>query len=615
MINFTNSLNDIDPDTNFLNFEQSNSSCKYQTLQEFTTNFLSNENFYNFFLINFNIRSFPRNHDHLEAFLDCLPKFPDVLVLTETWNSSQNLNLCKISNFEGTHVYRSGTQRSGGVSIFISNQYKFEQIPSLCFVNEVMEVCAVSVKMGNNPIVILGIYRPCSGDESSFLSSLEDLLQSSFIRNKGVILSGDMNIDLNSINSVFQNNYVSLLNSHMFLPAITKPTRFPLGDQNHTPSNLDHIFYNQLLPFQSGIIYQDITDHLPTYINIKLGNIIKNEFKKIEFRPFSLSNFNSLTSKISSTNWNFLFTSGDVHSAFQLFTDTINKLYCECFPLKIKYLSTKRLSKPWLSSHILYQIKLKSLYFKQFKSGLISKNVNDKFKYKVQKLVTNAKNNFIAKKFEDSKNDMRKTWEVLNKLAGRKVTANEIDELLYKGVTVSNDQDIANNFNDHFCNIAGMLEEKLPRNDLSPTMFANSRNSSSFFLFPVDENECEKIINKLKPTKNSINMIPVKIFISLREYLKFPLTKLINMSFEKSTFPISLKSARLTPVFKKGEKILPENYRPIASLPFLSKVLEKCMINRIIKFYDRTKFFSKFQFGFRKGFSTVHALTELTENI
>ena len=62
--------------------------------------------------------------------------------------------------------------------------------------------------------------------------------------------------------------------------------------------------------------------------------------------------------------------------------------------------------------------------------------------------------------------------------------------------------------------------------------------------------------------------MPVKIFKQISHIVAPQLCSLINRSFCEGIFPDALKIARITPVFKKGVKSDPSNYRPIASLPF-----------------------------------------------
>ena len=73
--------------------------------------------------------------------------------------------------------------------------------------------------------------------------------------------------------------------------------------------------------------------------------------------------------------------------------------------------------------------------------------------------------------------------------------------------------------------------------------------------------------------------------------------------------------ARITQIFKSGGSADPSNYRPISSLHFLSKVIEKIFSNRLTCFFDKFSLFTASQFGFRKFCSTVHALTDLTNGI
>ena len=72
-----------------------------------------------------------------------------------------------------------------------------------------------------------------------------------------------------------------------------------------------------------------------------------------------------------------------------------------------------------------------------------------------------------------------------------------------------------------------------------------------------------------------------------------------------------LKHADVTPLHKKCNKSLKENYRPVSILPILSKVFETSMFKQLPRFFD--DIFSKYQYGFRKGFSTQQCLLALLE--
>ena len=78
-----------------------------------------------------------------------------------------------------------------------------------------------------------------------------------------------------------------------------------------------------------------------------------------------------------------------------------------------------------------------------------------------------------------------------------------------------------------------------------------------------------------------------------------------------STFPEILKHADITPLYKKDKKDNKRNYRPVSILPNLSKIFEKCMFEQMSQFFENI--FSKYQCGFRKGFSTQQCLLAMLE--
>ena len=97
--------------------------------------------------------------------------------------------------------------------------------------------------------------------------------------------------------------------------------------------------------------------------------------------------------------------------------------------------------------------------------------------------------------------------------------------------------------------------------------------------------------------------------------LPMPLTQLCNLSISSGRFPNTCKIAELKPLFKKGSKMDPKNYRPISLLPPMSKVLERIVYEQTIQFLDKHNILYKFQSGFRKNHSTDFCLSYLTDKI
>ena len=72
------------------------------------------------------------------------------------------------------------------------------------------------------------------------------------------------------------------------------------------------------------------------------------------------------------------------------------------------------------------------------------------------------------------------------------------------------------------------------------------------------------------------------------------------------------KIARVIPIYKRGNSIMLNNYRPVSVLALLSKIFERIMYNRLIEFINKLY---KYQFGFRGGMGTNTAKTILIDKI
>ena len=105
--------------------------------------------------------------------------------------------------------------------------------------------------------------------------------------------------------------------------------------------------------------------------------------------------------------------------------------------------------------------------------------------------------------------------------------------------------------------------------------------------------------NPTKLIKDNADIFAEFIFISL------------NKCIEQSVFPSKLKLANITPAHKKNSKSSKENDRLVSILSNISKVHEKFMFKKMSEYFE--SFLSKYQCGFRKGYSAQHHLLPMLQ--
>ena len=79
-------------------------------------------------------------------------------------------------------------------------------------------------------------------------------------------------------------------------------------------------------------------------------------------------------------------------------------------------------------------------------------------------------------------------------------------------------------------------------------------------------------------------------------------------------FPDDWKLAKVTPIFKQGDRSDMDNYRPISVISAIAKVFERIVYNQLSSYLSENNILSQHQSGFRSFHSTVTALLEATDN-
>ena len=478
---------------------------EYYSISSFMSIFRRNTN--HFSLCNYNIRSFNANFDEFSVFLKALEYDFDLLTLTETRFAGG----CgfDIDNYKGWHCMRA-LGGGGGVSIYCNSSLSSNQLTDLSFIDDSIEVCVVNMKVSNREFIIITIYRPPNGSLDAFMEFLLVILNDTRVKNNEVILTGDLNINLIDYENSNRNvkNFIYHMISLNYLPLITRPTRFPDGNQNGKPSLLDHIWYNRIYNVETGIILCSATDHLPSFVILKDVNLSRNNVVNVSFRDHSEVNLNKFQLQCRDFNW--VFPTNSVNDNTKYFIERLRSIYFNCCPLKTKNVSLKRLSKPWISSALFASIKMKSTYFKMLKLNRISLSFYNRYKNILTTTIRKAKRDYYRVAFDERRKDVKSTWKLLNKLILYKKPNEKVSSISADGRVTEDPSEIAELFNEYFSTVATTLESAIPLPNRDPTTNINF-NEKSIYFYPVDSADVIKIVRKLKNSYHGLYDVPCKI--------------------------------------------------------------------------------------------------------
>ena len=193
---------------------------------------------------------------------------------------------------------------------------------------------------------------------------------------------------------------------------------------------------------------------------------------------------------------------------------------------------------------------------------------------------------------------------------------NDTPSLITKDENYINDPvSIANTFNNFFylCCWNCLFKNQTFK---SFKNFLSSEINDSFLITSANKKEIYKVISSLNSNKScGPNSIPTKVLHFLQDQISNHLATICNLSFSTGVFPAILKIVKVIPIYKKNSKLEVSNYRPNSLLSNFDKIFEKLMHSRLIEFLEGKQILYYRQFGFRKDFSTNHAILTLLKSI
>ena len=186
--------------------------------------------------------------------------------------------------------------------------------------------------------------------------------------------------------------------------------------------------------------------------------------------------------------------------------------------------------------------------------------------------------------------------------------------LKVNGLTITNPLELSNEFNNHFANIGPKLASEIDCDSSSYQRYL-AGTDKRFELQPTNPNKVFSFLNKLDKSKaTGLDTISARFVRECADLICVPICDIFNQSISQGKFPDDWKYARVTPLFKQGNRDDVNNYRPISVIPIVAKVFERIVYDQLYAYLEEHDILYQNQSGFRATHSTVTALLEATDS-
>ena len=370
----------------------------------------------------------------------------------------------------------------------------------------------------------------------------------------------------------------------------------------------------------SRTLLPDISDHFPILTCMGSQGVVQSK-RPLSFRQRKMgpSQIHKVSETLKMVDWDEMFRYDNVSKCYDSFiahfTDILNTHAPEV-KTSIPYKAIIR--EAWMTPGLIKSSRKKEhLYTKTFGKPRNSIQFENYLKFRnLYNIVRRqAKSQYYKQLLQKYSTDIRKTWKVLNSIMGRTNDKSCIpDTFIVDNSKITDANVIANGFGSYFSNIRKTLAESIPKSIESTEHYMKTgQNKNSIYLNPTHFNEILKILGKCKNKKSTgDDGISMALLKQLCEDICVPIAKLVNMSLEQGVVSDAMKLAKVMPIHKAKSKQLFTNYRPIALLSNMSKILEKVIHNHMMEFLVKHDILYNKQFGFRPGHSTTDAIHTLT---
>lgn len=536
---------------------------------------------------------------------------PDIIGLTETWlyNSidEAELGFPDYTLFRQDRTYSVG----GGVALLVHNSIQSVARPDISKAIDFPEMIWSQLTTGNNESILVGcIYRaPTASDINNM--KLSKVLE--FVSNIPVdhlLIVGDFNIphvDWTNNKSTAGNGSIDFrlhksINDSYLFQHVNFATRDVFGQK---PATLDLLLTRdeQLVDSISRLPPIGSSDHCCIVCQLS----IEGGMKQIQTvtKDWAKADFDSIRSELASTDWNEELSEMSAENLNGRLVDRIEQLMKRYVPTRVVKggqplrWETRRSRRLVLRKAAAYRKYQQSRSYRDYAAYAVIRN-------KVTDSIRQGRKVYESKIAESCNRNPKKLFAYIrSKTKSRgKITINKPD-----GQAAAGSSETAEVLNDYFSSV-------FTRESNGPVPNFDERLTDDKYLLSVNfvETDITAKLLKLDPGKSpGPDSIYPRLLRECALELAAPLKLLFSRSMSEGYVPSGWKRANVIPIFKKGDKHDPDNYRPISLTSILSKIMETIIKESVFTHLNSNSLFSTAQYGFRSKRSCVLQLLEAME--
>ena len=545
-------------------------------------------------------------------------KTPSVIGVTETWLSSKEQAKMKHVQLPD-YVFQASNREQGiggGVGLYIKNiEHEVrDNIKLTQGESKWIELWVKEYKIVIGVIYASEKYR----NRKDFINEMDQIFEHLTSERKKILIMGDMNIDLLTIQP--SDLYSQTLLSNGIKSMVTFPTRVT----NQTETLIDHILTNMTdmnCKPTGGAIINDISDHYSTFAVFPNQEKMSNHKSNIRILSFKKYRLEEAREKLQNENWTDITALNNVNEALNILISKLIKYQSEVIQtVEIKVES--KFQQPWMTSGIRRSQKERYKLYKKSKAKSNNEELSNKYKrYRnnLCRIMRKAEKDYYTKLIEQAEGNQGKTWHIINDIMGRKKKRTELpDKLILNDQSeIQGDENVSNALNKFFTEIGNQLALNIPPSRRKPEDYLSEiHHPNSFYINPTTEQEVYSIMSKINVNKSSgPEGLHPRYIRDMSNLIALPMAHIINLSIEAGIVPDQLKVARVVPLYKAGNKFKAENYRPISLLSVLTKTLESLIYKRLMSYIYQEQILTTSQYGFRRGKNTKGALLKFISSI